>query len=207
MSFTDQIVVVTGGSRGIGREIALRFASEGARVVIVFRTNRDQAEDTINAMNGAGHLSVQSDISDPQQVADLFQQVISELGKIDVVVNNAGIGFHHPVDTTSYDDWRSAWEQILATNLIGPSNVCHQVAHIMIAQGYGKIINVSSRGAFRGEPDQPAYGASKAGLNSMTQSLASKLSTYGIFVGAVAPGFVETDMAFERLQGASGKRI
>ena len=97
--------------------------------------------------------------------------------------------------------------EILAANLIAPANIAWHASQHMIRQGHGRIINVTSRGAFRGEPDQPAYGASKAGLNSLTQSLAHKLSGYGIFVGAVAPGFVETDMAYDRLQGESGKMI
>jgi len=117
------------------------------------------------------------------------------------------MGYHHPIDKSSYDDWQMGWNQILGTNLLGPANISYHAAQMMIRQGQGRIINVSSRGAYRGEPEQPAYGASKAGLNALTQSLAQRLAPYGIFVGGVAPGFVETEMARDRLLGEPGDKI
>ena len=204
---TGKVVLVTGGSRGIGKEISSLFAEKGARIIVVYRSNQTQANATLVNLSGQGHTLFQCDVSRPDEVQLLFEQVMKTYGKVDIVINNAGIGFHHPVDQSSYDQWREGWQQILGINLLGPANVCYQAAQIMIQQGHGRLINVSSRGAFRGEPDQPAYGASKAGLNSLTQSLAHKLAPYGIFVGAVAPGFVETDMAYDRLQGEPGQRI
>nr|HQU60531.1 SDR family oxidoreductase [Saprospiraceae bacterium] len=113
----------------------------------------------------------------------------------------------HPIDSSSYEAWQESWNQTLATNLTGAANVCYCAAQHMIRQGGGRIVNVSSRGAFRGEPAQPAYGASKAGLNALGQSLALALAPYHIFVGTVAPGFVETDMAIGYLESDAGAAI
>ena len=206
-SIKEKVVLVTGGSRGIGRAICLEFAEREAHVVVVYRQNEEAARLTINELRPNNHLSLKCDIRDPEAVTRLFEEVTHHYGQLDIVVNNAGIGFHHPVDECSYHDWQRGWEAILQTNLIAPSNICYHAAQVMMKQKSGKIINITSRGAFRGEPDQPAYGASKAGLNSLSQSLAYKLAPYNIFVGAIAPGFVETDMAFDRLQGESGAMI
>jgi len=111
------------------------------------------------------------------------------------------------VDEVSYAEWQEAFEEIIQTNLIAASNMSFQAAQHMIKNGSGKIINISSRGAFRGEPLMPAYGASKAGLNALTQSMAQSLADKGIYVGAIAPGFVETEMSRPRLQGETGKAI
>jgi NAD(P)-dependent dehydrogenase (short-subunit alcohol dehydrogenase family) len=113
----------------------------------------------------------------------------------------------HPIADVDFDDWQDAWQSTINTNLIGPANICYHAAKHMIKQGGGKIINISSRGANRGEPVAPAYGASKAGLNSMSQSLAVALAPYNIFVGVVAPGWVDTDMTSEFLSGEEGDAI
>ena len=201
MEFDGRVVLVTGGSRGIGRAIAVRFAEQGASVAVQYRTDRAAAE-------GVGaHLIVQADIADADDVRRLAEQVVDRFGRIDVLVNNAGIYEEHRVLDTSYDDWRGAWQRTIDTNLVGPANLIHQVVPHMVANGGGRIVNVSSRGAFRGEPDHPAYGASKAGLNSLGQSLARALGPLGIYVTTVAPGFVETDMAAPHLDGPSGDAI
>ena len=132
---------------------------------------------------------------------------MGELGRVDVLVNNAGIYEEHPVLETGYEDWRRIWRRTLETNLLGPANLIHAVAPHMVAAGGGRIVNVSSRGAFRGEPDHPAYGASKAGLNSLGQSMAKALGPHGIYVTTVAPGFVDTDMAAPFLDGPGGDAI
>ena len=205
--FADKVVVVTGGTRGIGAEISRKFAEQGARVVMIYRSNHAEAVSLTKSLSGQFHTFYQADITNPHEVSAIIDKIITQYGRIDIAVNNAGIGYHHPVDQSDYGRWQSSWTEIINTNLIGPSNLSHQVAQIMIKQGSGHIINVSSRGAFRGEPLMPAYGASKAGLNSMTQSLAYSLAPHGIFVGAVAPGFVETDMSRPRLQGSVGDGI
>jgi NAD(P)-dependent dehydrogenase (short-subunit alcohol dehydrogenase family) len=122
-------------------------------------------------------------------------------------VNNAGIFTPHPITAVSYEAWQAAWRETLSVNLLGAANVTWCAVQHMIAAGGGRIINVSSRGAFRGEPGQPAYGASKAGLNSFGQSLARALAPHGIAVATIAPGFVETDMAADHLAGPQGDEI
>ena len=207
MQFDGKTVLVTGGSRGIGRAIALAFSQRGARVAIVYRSNEFAAEATLAELNGDGHLSLQADLAEPGQVTDLVDKVVASFGRLDIAINNAGIGRYHPIASTSYADWQAAWQETLATNLQGPANLCFCVAQHMIEAGGGRIVNVSSRGAFRGEPTKPAYGASKAGLNSLSQSLAVALAPHNIFVGAVAPGFVNTELTADRLQSAEGDEI
>lgn len=205
--FAGKKVLVTGGSRGIGRAIATAFADRGAAVSIVFRSDSGAAEKTLSGLAGGGHVCVQADLSSGAGAERAVQESIDKLGGLDVVVNNAGIYTSHIIDAVEFDEWQSAWRGVIDTNLIGPANICYFAARHMIKEGGGKIVNVSSRGAFRGEPEGPAYGASKAGLNSMSQSLAVALAPHGIFVGVVAPGFVDTDMAAESLAGAKGDAI
>jgi 3-oxoacyl-[acyl-carrier protein] reductase len=207
VSFNGRVVLVTGGSRGIGRAVVELFAAGGARLVVQFRADHQAADDTVAALGGGGHLALQADLADPEQVRWLVERVVEEFGRIDVLVNNAGIYQEHPILETSYQDWQRIWRQTIQTNLIGPANLLHAVVPHMVAGGGGRIVNVSSRGAFRGEPDHPAYGASKAGLNSLGQSMAQALGRHGIYVTTVAPGFVETDMAAPFLDGAAGDAI
>ena len=121
--------------------------------------------------------------------------VVDRLGRIDVLVNVAGIHVPHPVLETTYDEWQQAWQTTIATNLLGPANLVFQVVPHMVAAGGGRIVNISSRGAFRGEPDHPAYGASKAALNNFAGSMARALAPHGIYVTTVAPGLMDTDTA------------
>ena len=207
MGFDGMVVLVTGGSRGLGRAVAERFAAEGATVAVQFRAARQAADDTVAALPGAGHRAFPADLADSGQVRSLVEGVLGRLGRIDVLVNNAGVYLEHPVLDTGYQEWQEAWRRTVDTNLIGPANLLHAVVPHMVAAGGGRIVNVSSRGAFRGEPDHPAYGASKAGLNSLGQSMARALGPHGIYVTTVAPGFVETDMAAPFLQGPAGDAI
>jgi NAD(P)-dependent dehydrogenase (short-subunit alcohol dehydrogenase family) len=153
------------------------------------------------------HIALRADLADADQVRSLVDHVARELGRIDVLVNNAAVYEAHPVLSTTAAEWVESWRRTIDTNLIGPANLVHAVAPHMIANGGGRIVNVSSRGAFRGEPDHAAYGASKAGLNSLGQSMARALAPHGIYVTTVAPGFVETDMAAPYLDGPSGDAI
>lgn len=199
MDFKDKCVIVTGASRGIGKATALAFAAKGAKVGINFRSRIGEAEKTLAELPGSGHQLFKRDVSVKEEAKALIDDFIDAYGKIDVLVNNAGIAISHKVDEIDFEDWTSAWEKTLQTNLFAPAHLCYLTAHHMIKAGSGSIVNVSSRGAFRGEPDQPAYGASKAGLNALSQSLAKKLAPHHIHVGVVAPGFTETDMANETL--------
>lgn len=205
--FTNKIVLVTGASRGIGREIARQFAESGGHVIVHYHSNRVAAEETQQSLAGKNHLIVQADMANSEQIEQMVNTAVSHYGRIDILVNNAGIYEDHPLADVSYEAWQTQWRNIIDTNLIGVANLCYCVGQQMMKQGHGRIVNVSSRGAFRGEPTSPAYGASKGGLNAMSQSLAKYLAPYNIFVGVVAPGFVETDMAKEHLTGESGKAI
>ena len=205
--FTDRSVLVTGGSRGIGAAIAKHFAARGARVGVAFHRDREAADRTRVSLKGEGHVVLQADVGCSGEATALVERCVREFGRLDIVVNNAGVFRAHPIATVSFEEWQSAWRSTLETNLVGPANVSYAAAQHMIERGGGKIVNVSSRGAFRGEPDAPAYGASKAGLNALTQSLAVALAPHGVFVAAVAPGFVDTDMAASSLVGEAGEGI
>jgi 3-oxoacyl-[acyl-carrier protein] reductase len=148
---------------------------------------------------GEGHVLAGADLADAAAVRAMVDGAAEALGSIDVLVNNAGIVVPHAIDEVSYEDWQRAWSEVLAVNLVGPANACWCAARHM-GRG-GRIVNVSSRGAFRGEPSMPAYGASKAGIVSLGQSLARALGPRGIAVTSVAPGFTDTDMAAEALAG------
>jgi NAD(P)-dependent dehydrogenase (short-subunit alcohol dehydrogenase family) len=207
MDFTGKRVLITGGSRGIGKACAQAFATRGARLAINYHSNQAAAQQTLAELPGEGHLLIQADVARPADAQALVEGVVQSFDGLDILVNNAGIGRHHPINSVNYQEWQTAWDQILATNLLGPANVMYWSVQHMMESGGGRIVNVSSRGAFRGEPEQPAYGASKAGLNALSQSLAQKLAPHNITVGVVAPGFVQTDMAAERLAGPAGDEI
>jgi NAD(P)-dependent dehydrogenase (short-subunit alcohol dehydrogenase family) len=200
-------VLVTGASRGIGRAIAEGFARAGDRVAVHHRDSADLAGQVLAGLPGTGHTVVQADMTDAAAVRRAVDQASEALGGLDVLVNNAGVFTAHPVTSVSYEEWQAAWQQTLGVNLIGAANAIWCAVRHMRAAGGGRIINVSSRGAFRGEPGQPAYGASKAGLNALGQSLARALAPDGIAIATVAPGYVETDMAAERLASPDGDSI
>lgn len=207
MDLSGQVALVTGASRGIGREIASQLAGAGARVGVHYNQNRQAAESALSALSGGPHALFQADLSDADATRDLAASVLGEMGNIDILVNNAGVYDHHPPLEVDYSEWQCAWNRTLATNLLGPANLTFFMARHMAEHGGGRIVNVSSRGAFRGEPDAPAYGASKAGLNAFSQSMAQALAASNVFVYVVAPGFVETDMAADLLEGPGGEAI
>ena len=186
-------VLVTGGSRGIGAAIARRFAADGWRVAVHFHASPEAAQEVLASLEGSGHVAVRADLRDPAAITAMVAESADGLGGLDVLVNNAGVFFDHPIDEVDFETWLDAWRQTLDINLLAPALVTwHAVRHM--GPG-GRIINVGSRGAFRGEPQSPAYGASKAGIAAFGQSLAKYLGARGIAVTTVAPGFVETEMA------------
>ncbi|MFI6075760.1 SDR family NAD(P)-dependent oxidoreductase [Actinoplanes sp. NPDC051343] len=207
---TSRAILVTGSSRGLGRAIATRFAASGDRVAVHHRDSASHAESLVASLPGEGHVVVQADMADATGVRRMVDEAAAGLGGLDVLVNNAGIygpvDRPHPVFGLDYEQWQEMWRQTLDVNLFGSANATWAAAQHMRERG-GRIINVTSRGAFRGEPDQPAYGASKAAMNSMGQSLAVALAPYGIAVAAVAPGYIETDMTNEHLKSERGDAI
>ena len=198
-------MLVTGASRGIGRAVAVAFGASGDRVAIHHRDSAELAESLRASLPGDGHVVVRADLADPAGVQAMVEAAASALGGIDVLVNNAGVYTPHPILDTSYPDWQEQWRRTIDTNLIGAANVTWCAVRHM--KPGARIVNVSSRGAFRGEPGQPAYGASKAGLNALGQSLAISLAPHGIAVATVAPGYVATDMTNEHLKPPRGDEI
>lgn len=207
MDLSNQTVLITGSSRGIGRATAEAFAKAGAQVAVHYRSNQEAAIETLNHLEGYDHIMVRGDVAEPEEAQAVIDTCVREMGKLDILVNNAGVFLPHPIDGTDYAEWQENWQKTIDINLTGPANLSYCAAQVMMKQKTGRIINVTSRGAFRGEPDHPAYGASKAGLNALSQSLAVKLAPYNIGVFAVAPGFVETDMTRDILNGPQGEQI
>jgi 3-oxoacyl-[acyl-carrier protein] reductase len=186
------------------------------------------AQAVRESLAGQGHIVVQADLTDAEALRVMVDDVADRFGGIDVLVNNAGVYVDHPVLGTSYEEWQAAWQATLGLNLVGAANatwcaVRHMTAgdrnenhgaanhgaanHGAANHGGGRIVNVGSRGAYRGEPTHPAYGASKAGLHAFGQSLAVALAPHGITVASVAPGYVATDMTTEELASPAGDAI
>ncbi len=204
---SGRAVLVTGASRGIGAATARAFAVAGDRVAVHYASRREQAEEVAAGLPGDGHAVVGADLADADAVAAMVDAAAGALGAIDVLVNNAGIYEAHPIGATTYAEWQASWARTLGVNLVGAANVTWCAVQHMLAAGRGRIVNVGSRGAFRGEPEHTAYGAAKAGLTSFGQSLARELGPRGIAVMTVAPGFVQTDMAADYLAGPEGDAI
>jgi 3-oxoacyl-[acyl-carrier protein] reductase len=203
----DRVVLITGASGGIGSVMAAQFADVDAKVILHYNSQQGKAESLRKKLKGKGHITSGGDLSNPQDIDKIVERALSAFGRIDVLINNAGVYTEHSIEKIDFTEWQSAWNKSINTNLLGPANLSFLVAKEMIKQGSGKIINISSRGAFRGEPTAPAYGASKAGLNAMGQSLAVALAPHNIFVYTIAPGFVETAMARPQLTGERKKEI
>ncbi|HVB14592.1 MAG TPA: SDR family oxidoreductase [Candidatus Dormibacteraeota bacterium] len=203
---SGRAVLVTGASRGIGRATAKAFALAGDRVAVNHRDSQAQANELLRSLPGTGHVAIQADLADPDAAKQLVDATVQALGGVDVLVNNAGISLLHDITADDFESWQEAWNRTLAVNLSGAAFVTYWTVQQMLGRG-GRIINISSRGAFRGEPDQPAYGASKAGLNAFGQSLAQALGAHGIAVMTIAPGWVATDMSNQELKRARGGEI
>ena len=204
----SRAVLVTGGSRGIGAAIVRAFAERGDRVAVHCRDAVAAAEALRESLPGSGHATVRADLADADAVRSMVDAAASALGGLDVLVNNAGIYAGHPVLGTSYEEWQAAWRATLGVNLAGAANVTWcAVRHMAAAGRGGRIVNVGSRGAYRGEPAHPAYGASKAGLHAFGQSLAVALAPHEITVASVAPGYVQTEMTAGELATAAGDAI
>jgi NAD(P)-dependent dehydrogenase (short-subunit alcohol dehydrogenase family) len=166
-------------------------------VAVHYGASEQQGREVVESLAGSGHVLVQADLRDADHVRSMVDDAAAQLGTLDVLVNNAGVFYAHPITTTSYDEWQRAWRDTLDVNLVGAANATWcEVQHMKRG---ARIVNVGSRGAFRTEPDSPAYGASKAAMASLGQSLAKSLGSRGIAVTTIAPGFVDTDMAAETM--------
>ncbi|CAH0999714.1 3-oxoacyl-[acyl-carrier-protein] reductase FabG [Neolewinella maritima] len=208
VDFSNRTALVTGSSRGVGRATATLLAQAGARVCIHYHSSAAEAKLLQASLPGAGHAVLQADLSDPQAARRLVDSAVAKLGRVDILINNAGIFQPHPVDgSMPFDTWLATFQQTLNTNLVGPAAAAFQVIQHMRRRGGGTIINIGSRGAYRGEAGQVGYGAAKAGLHSLSQSLAREVGSDNITVHAIAPGFIETAMARPHLQGEAGEAV
>ena len=189
IDFTGKTVLVTGSSGGIGRAICLAFSKANALIHAHYKSNKKEAEKTIQLLSNKNHYLHQGDLSKPGDV----EEIIDKIGNIDIVINNAAVVEQHDFNELDYEKWKNIWHNTIGVNLMGPAYLMFLASKNMQKHGGGKFINISSRGAFRGEPKAPAYGASKAGLNALGQSMAQALAKDNIFVYTIAPGFVETD--------------
>ena len=207
IDYRGKTVLVTGSSSGIGRAIAQAFAESNATVAVHYHSNENGGKETLNSLTGEGHIVVQGDISQPDEASRIVEEVVTGLDRMDILVNNAALIEQFNFDDLSYEEWVSVWDRTLGANLLGHTNVTFCAAKQMKAQGGGKIVNISSRGAFRGEPTAPAYGASKAGINAFGQSMAQALIKHNIFIYTLAPGYVETDRVAPILEGPEGENI
>ncbi len=197
---SGKTALVTGASKGIGAAIARRYAAAGARVMVHYGTDNEGALAVLASLDGEGHGTIQADVSHPEAIQRMIDSTVAEFGSIDILVNNAGIYENQPFDMESYDDWQTSWKRTIDTNLMSAANATHAAIAHMLPRGGGKIINVASRAAFRGETDAPAYAVSKAGMVSLTRCLARAMSPKGILAYCIAPGWVETAMAREGME-------
>ncbi|MBE9129775.1 MULTISPECIES: 3-oxoacyl-[acyl-carrier-protein] reductase [unclassified Coleofasciculus] len=189
---SDRVAIVTGASRGIGRAIALALAAEGAKVVVNYASSSGAAEQVVAAITDAGGNAIasQADVSKLEQVEALVNQTLEHFGRIDVLVNNAGI----TRDTLLLRMKPEDWQAVIDLNLTGVFLCTRAASKVMLKQKSGRIINIASVAGQMGNPGQANYSAAKAGVIGFTKTVAKELASRGITVNAVAPGFIETDM-------------
>lgn len=194
MNFLNKVVLVTGSSRGIGRSIAVKFAKEGANVIVNYKNSEKEAEVITEIISSYGNecICIRADVASEEDVKNMIEEIIKKFGHLDVVVNNAGIAIDSDFDAKKIKDFQDT----LNTNLIGVFLVSKYASKYMMEKQYGKIINVSSTNGIDTTPYSLDYDASKAGLINLTRNLAIEFSPY-INVNAIAPGWVETEMNSE----------
>ncbi len=192
MATENKVVLVTGASRGLGKKLALSFASSGFRVAVHFRSGEREAAQVVTEIRKEGGKAVPlaADLSDPSQVEGIVRQILEAWGRVDVLINNAAMIKDAPVVSLSEEDW----DDVIGLNLSGPFYIMRTVSSLMREQGGGDIINILSIAGVRGSAGQSNYAAAKAGLLGLTRAVAREWGPYNIRVNAVSPGFMETDM-------------
>jgi 3-oxoacyl-[acyl-carrier protein] reductase len=197
-SLEGKVALVTGGSRGIGAAISRELGGAGARVAVNYRSGKDAAEEIASEIGG---IALAANVGDPAEAKELIERVESELGDVDVLVNNAGITRDTLIARMSDQEW----EEVIETNLRGTFNTCRAVARKMLKRRSGAIVNLTSVVGIHGNPGQANYAASKAGIIGLTKALARELGSRGVRVNAVAPGYIATeltDVLSEEIRGA-----
>ena len=204
MRLKDQVALVTGGSRGIGRAIVQAFAAEGAKVAFVYRGSQEAADNLSKEVSAAGGtaLALQADVTSFEAAQATAERVEKEWGRLDILVNNAGV-IHDDLFVRMEP---AEWDKVLRTNLGGTFNFCRAVAYTLMKQRRGRIINISSVAAEHVNQGQTNYAASKGAINAFTRALAVELASRGVTVNAIAPGFIETDMS-EAVRNKAGDLI
>lgn len=192
INVSGKVIVITGASKGIGRNLALAFAKEGAKVTVNYHKSVDSAKQLFEEINKYNEdcLLVQADVSNCSDVEKMYDAVLKKYKRIDVLINNAGICDDSDVNTMTIKQWRN----VIDVNLTGTYICCKKFVSAMISQNYGKIINIASLKGQIGSTNQSNYAASKAGVISLTKSLSKELGKYNIAVNAICPGFIITDL-------------
>ena len=200
LDLTDKVALITGASRGIGAETALRFGLAGARVAVNYNSGRDAAEVVVRTIGSERSAAFGADIADPKAVERMIDAVVARWGRVDILVNNAATYEMNEFERDDYDAWQRGWKRTFDLNVFGAANAAFLAMRVMRKQGGGRIVNVASRAAFRGETEFPDYGASKAALVNLTRSIARACAKDNIVASCVAPGFILTEMARGELE-------
>ena len=203
MDLSNKVALVTGGSRGIGKAISLALAKANAQVALTYKTSKDLAEEVVDAVaaNGGKAIAIQMLVENRTSIRQAITEVKKRMGSIDILVNNAAVAQEKPFDTITDIDW----DDMLAVNLRGPFMCCQEVIPDMLKKDWGRIVNITSIGGQWGGFNQVHYAAAKAGLISLTRSLAKIYSSQRITTNAVAPGLVQTDMSARELESEAGR--
>lgn len=199
LDLTGKVALITGASRGIGRETAIRFGLAGARVAVNYLRRGDEAADVVAAIGEDRAIAIQADVSRPDEVKRMVEQTIEALDGLHILVNNAAVYGDNRFDGTDYEAWQRGWLRTFEVNLFGAANAAFLAMRWMREHGGGKIINVSSRAAWRGRTEFADYGASKAAMVNLTRSIARGCAGDNIISSCVTPGFIDTDMAHPAL--------
>ncbi len=200
IDLTGKNILVTGASRGIGRAIALALGGAGATIGVNYVRSADKAREVCAELGDSNAIPVEGDIANPAEVEGMIESFVATFGSIDVLVNNAGVFEVNHFEREDYEGWQQAWRRTFDVNIFGAANAAWVAMRQMRKQGGGKIINVASRAAYRGETEFADYGASKAALVNLTISIARRCAKDGITANAIAPGFIATDMASSEIE-------
>jgi NAD(P)-dependent dehydrogenase (short-subunit alcohol dehydrogenase family) len=199
IDLNGKVALITGASRGIGRQAAIRMANAGALVAVNYHRSEADALAVVREI-GDRAIAVKADVSDPAQTEEMTNAVLKRFGRIDILVNNAATFDMNPFDGRDYAAWQRGWARTFALNVFGAANAAFLAMRSMREHGGGKIINIASRAAFRGETEFADYGASKAAIVNLTRSIARACAKDNIVASCVAPGFIETDMARSEIE-------